>query len=149
MGLTATLVEQGHNHLRYLLTSDSETGGTAVLTTTGAPTPDILTDSLNGPLRECAEAFVSGIGILAPGAKTHAQSRAIWAAENSDTVLGNEKVPRALFYLKPRSATANAVWSADADVDGSGHPVINVIVSGVSSVATAYLEIETQGGIGL
>jgi hypothetical protein len=149
MAIHCSLVEQGHNRLRYLLTTDSESGGTQVITTTGAASPDLLTDSLNGPIRECAEAFTDGIGILPPGALTQAQARAIWMADNSDVVLGNAKVPRVICYLEARSGSTGVVWLADADVDGSGHPVINVTANNASAPASAYLTVKKQGGVGL
>jgi hypothetical protein len=143
MAITATLVEQGNNRLRYLLVCDTTGGTTLDITTTGAPTPDLLTDSLNGPVRECAEAFTDGIGILPAGAKTQAQARAIWLSDNSDTVLGNEKVPRTVCQLESR--VAPAVFTVDANVN-SGHPEL-VITS--NDVGSAYLDVFVQGAIGI
>lgn len=146
MAVTAALVGAGHNHLRYLITDDGE-GGTAVtITTTGAASPDLLTDALYGPIAECADAFTDGLGILPPGVLTQAQARAIWLADNSDTVLGNGKVPRCLADLTVRSGAVP--WTVDANVDGGGHPTL-VITHGSSSAGTAYVDVETQGPIGL
>lgn len=149
MAVTLTLVEQGSNRLRYLVNSNATGNTTASLTTTGAATPDLLTDSTfvgpgPSPIRAIALAFTGGIGILAAGAFTQAQARAMWMADNSDTVLGNNKVPRALPRVTPR--TGVAVWLVDANVDGAGHPVINITAS---DIGTAYLDIETQGAIGI
>jgi hypothetical protein len=143
MALTATLVEQGNNRLRYLLVCNTTGGTTLDITTTGAATPDLLTDSLNGPIRECAEAFTDGIGILPPGALTQAQARAIWLSDNSDTVLGNDKVPRTICKLEVR--TGSAAFAVDADVS-SGHPELVIIADNVGS---AYLDVFTQGAVGL
>jgi hypothetical protein len=150
MSTTVVLVSAGHNHLRYLVSySGSGPGTIADITTTGVASPDLLTDSLNGPIRECAEAFTDGIGILPAGAKTQAQARAIWMADNSDVVLGNAKVPRVIC-----SATARQIFSTlfavDANVDGSGHPVIHISeVNTTFGAWTGYLDVEFQGPIGL
>jgi hypothetical protein len=151
MAVTATLIEQGHNRLRYLVACDTTGGGTVTITTTGAASPDLQTDSLAGPVKECALAFDDGLGKLAAGAKTQAQSRAIWMAQDADSVLGNALVPRCLPRLTAHTLTGgsgNVAWSIDADVDGSGHPTVVVTVPG-NSVGQRYLDIQTQGGIGI
>jgi hypothetical protein len=137
-----TLVDAHHNRLRYLLVYDGEQA-LAAITTTGVASPDLLTDSLYGPIKVCAQAFTNGLGILAAGALTQAQSRAIWLADNSDTVLGNGKVSRALCKITPR--TGQAQWRVDSDVDGSGHPTVTPVAT---AAASAYLDVMTQGGIG-
>jgi hypothetical protein len=142
--LTATLIEQGHNRLRYLLASNTTGGTTLDITTTGAASPDLKTDSLYGPVKVCALAFTDGLGKLAAGALTQAQARAIWMAQSSDTVLGNSKVPRCLPRLTIRDGAA--VWTVDANVDGSGHPVVHVTAT---DIGDAYLDIQTQGAIGI
>lgn len=145
MSIIATLVEQGHNRLRYLLTCNTTGVTTLTITTTGAATPDLVTDSVYGPIQECADAFTDGIGILPAGAKTQAQARAIWLDDGADTVLGNGKVPRCVAKIVRRSQTVD--WTVDANVDGSGTPTIVVTVDGTS--LGAYLDIESQGAIGL
>ena len=144
MAVTASLVEQGHNRLRYLVASTSTTSDSITITTTGAASPDLQTDSLAGPVKQCSLAFDNGLGKLAAGAKTQAQSRAIWLADNSDTVLGNGKVPRCLPRLLVRDGAA--AWSVEANVDGSGHPTLIVTVN---QTGHAYLDVQTQGAIGI
>lgn len=144
MSIAATLVEQGHNRLRYLLVCDTTGTTTLTITTTGAATPDLLTDSLSGPVRICALAFTNGLGLLAAGAKTQAQSRAIWLADNSNVVLGNVNPPRCVPRVSRRTATAN--WTVDANVDGPGHPTVVVTAD---NTGEAYLDIQTQGAIGI
>jgi hypothetical protein len=138
-----TLVEQGNNRLRYLLVYDGESA-LAAITTTGAASPDLNTDSLYGPIKVISLAFVNGLGILPAGAMTQAQARAMWLADSSDTVLGNSMVPRALCKITPR--TGSAQWRIDANVDGSGHPTITPVAT---AAASAYLDVMTQGGIGI
>ena len=144
MAVTAALVEQGNNRLRYLVTSTSTSSDSVTITTTGAATPDLLTDSKYGPIKVIANAFTAGLGILAAGVMTQAQARAMWLADNSDTVLGNVNVPRALPRLTVRTGTG--AWSIDANVDGGGHPIVQVTTD---DVGTAYLDVQTQGAIGI
>jgi hypothetical protein len=149
MAVTWQLVNVGHNFLRYLLAySGSGPQTVPPITSTGAASPDLLTDSVNGPIRELAEAFTDGIGILPAGAKTQAQARAIWLADNSDVVLGNEKIARALVDVTGRVGT-DLAWSVDANVDGGGHPVIQLASVGSTAAAwSVYVDIEIQGSIG-
>lgn len=144
MAMVATLVEQGHNRLRYLVTTDVTGAASVNITDTGAATPDLLTDSVYGPIKTCAKAVANGLGILAAGAKTQAQARAIWMADNSDTVLGNSKVPRCEAVLTIRGGTA--AWSVDANVDGSGNPLLTV---SANQTGSAYLDVFSAGAIGL
>lgn len=144
MSIVATLVEQGHNRLRYLLICNTTGTTTLTITTTGGATPDLRTDSLSGPVKQCALAFVQGLGILLAGAKTQAQARAIWLADNSDVVLGNGKVSRCLPQLTRRTSTAN--WTVDANVDGPGNPTVVVTAD---NTGEAYLDVQTQGAIGI
>jgi hypothetical protein len=142
--MQATLVEKGNNRLRYLVVNDSESPSSVRLTTTGALAHDLLTDSLAGPVKVCANAFNDGIGQLPAGAMTQAQARAIWLADQADAVLGNRKVARCVCEVTPR--TGDITWLVDADVDGLGHPFVLVSSSGPSS---AYVDVFTQGAIGL
>jgi hypothetical protein len=144
MAMVAALVEQGHNRLRYLITTDVTGAASVTITTTGAASPDLLTDSLYGPVKQCARAFTNGLGILPAGALTQAQSRAIWLGDSSDTVLGNSKVPRCIADLTVRGGTA--AWGVDVNVDGSGHPTLTV---SANQTGSAYLDVLSQGAIGL
>ncbi len=152
MGISSTLVEVGANRLRYLIVFAGE-GSQAVpdFTTTGAASPDLLTDSIYGPIKQIANAFVNGLGLLPAGAMTQAQARAMWMADSSDAILGNNKIARAIPRLTYRSQFGGTapVLTVDATVDGAGHPVIRV-TSNVSNLGfSAYLDIQTQGEIGL
>lgn len=143
MALTATLIEQGHNRLRYLLVCDT-TGTTSLsITTTGAATPDLVTDSLAGPVKACAQAFTNGLGKIPPGALTQAQARAIWMMDNTLVVVGS-KSPR----CEPRVTlmVAPADFLIDANVDGGGHPIITL---SANNVGQAFLDIESAGAIGI
>lgn len=143
MTVTAALVRSGHNYLRYLLTSDGS-GGSATLTTTGAATPDLQTDCQAGPLKTISRAFDDGIGDLPAGAKTQAQSRALWLSNDPTSVVGNENAPRAICETTPIAGAG--VWTLDANVDGSGHPT--VIATSSAAAGTCYLDVLVPGSIG-
>lgn len=144
MTITATLIEQGRNRLRYLLVCDSTGGTTLNITTTGGATPDLKTNSLQGPVKECALAATNGLGKVAAGALTQAQARAIWMSDRADSTLGNSKVPRCLPRLSPRLGNL-ATWTVDANVS-AGNPIVVVTCA---STGEAYLDIQSQGAIGL
>ncbi len=150
MAVTFALVENTPYRLRYLATSDTQggiQGGTGTIPNDGGATPDLLTDLANdpsGPLRAIVRARLDGIGTVAAGALTQAQAR---AALNSDgTVsIGNDLVPRAILRVISRSGSA--VWAIDANVDGQGDPVVDVIAT--AAVGTAYVDIFARHSIDL
>jgi hypothetical protein len=147
MTLSTTLVERGHNRLRYLIIDDGGEGSlTMNIPSTGGASPDLLTDSLYGPVRTCALAFNNGLGKLPPGPKSQSDAQDIWLADDSDFDLGNGKVPRCLCVLTVRSGAIQ--WTVNANVDGGGHPLLTVGHAS-SSVGSAYLDVQTQGGIGI
>lgn len=143
MAIAITLVAQGKNNLRYLaIGAGADTG---VITSTGAASPDLATDSLQGPIKKMSAAFTSGYGTLAAGALTQAQSRAIWMNDNTGpTNIGNSRVPRAQAILTPRTGATGA-WFMDANVDGGGHPTITCACA---AAASAYIDIQVVGTIG-
>ncbi len=142
MAVTIALVFAGKNRLRYLLTGAG--ADTGVLTSTGAASPDLLTDSQKGPIKKMAQAFTNGYGTIAAGALTQAQSRAIWNNDNTGGSIGNANIQRAQLYITARTG-ATAAWLVDANVDGGGHPTINVACA---AAGTAYLDVVVEGTIG-
>lgn len=142
MALTATLAFASANHVRYLVASDGDAGGT--LTITNAV---LQTDIPAGPLRQIARAKDDGIGTIAAGTNlTQAQARALLLSDKSAADVGNNLVPRTILHTAKRSAAAADV-SCDANVDGAGKPTIEVQISAVNSIA--YLDIIAQGAIGV
>ena len=67
MAIVATLVYADPNKLRYALEFDGQAGQALTLTTTGAASPDLLTDTLQGPLKKLAKAFTDGFAGFAAG----------------------------------------------------------------------------------
>ena len=134
-----TLVEQSHNTLRYLVEFDGSTS-IPFITTTGAASPDLLTDALAGPILQCAQAFTNGLGILPPGPLTQAQARAIWLSDNPGLVYASVNGPRCTVRVLPRLNTL-ATWTLDADVDVGGHPYLLIAAN---AAGKAYLEIRME-----
>lgn len=146
--ITATLVKSGHNRLRYLLTAATTATDTVTITTTGAATPDLLTDtgSNQGPLKKIAKAFTDGYGTLPAGALIQANARALWlgdATASAPAIAGNLQVPIAISRIVVRGGTGS--FAVDANVDGGGHPTLIVTSQGGG---TAFLDISSPGTIG-
>lgn len=148
MSITFALVESTPYRQRYLATnSGSPLGGTAQIPNDGGATPDLTTDLANdpsGPLRAIIRARTFGIGIVAAGALTQAQARAIMNSDNTANV-GNDLVPRAITTVMPRSGTAT--WNVDINVDGQGDPVVEVVST--AAAGTAYVDIWARHSINL
>lgn len=152
MATVASLILATPNRLRYLLTF-SGAGATLTMTTTGAATPDILTDSLQGPIKKLAKAFTDGFGTFAAGAMTQAKSRAMWLSDYigaQPAISGNLLLTTAVCKLTPQAGTDSGGWTVDADVDGSGHPTLTIQKASIVGVAsTLFLDIEVPQAIGL
>lgn len=142
MAITLALVGQFHNRLRYLMTAAG--ADTGVLTTTGAVTPDLRTDSLRGPIKNMSLQFLNGYGLFPLGALTQAQSRAIWMNDNTGANFGNTNVQRAQVAITKRTGPT-ALWTADANVDGGGNATIT---TSASAAGTAYLDVYVPGAVG-
>ena len=143
---TATLVGQFKNHLRYLITKGN--GGTPTDTSvtipcSGGPSPDLITDSLAGPIKTIAKVVTQGLGNIPPGAVTQDQARAMWFSDGS-TNIGGPAVPRAVCRLT--TLTGATAPQVDAD-QVAGSPVVVVRISD-AGIASCYLDIQVFGTIG-
>lgn len=152
MAVTATIVFVGHNSLRYLLAQDGAGGTTATITSTGAATPDLKTDSVAGPIKNLANTFENGYGVFAAGAQTQAKARALWLSDytgadpsSGDPVGSSSLVKTAVCQTAPR-AGASDDWKIEANVDGGGHPTINI--TGPAAAASCYLDVAIGNAIG-
>lgn len=152
MAVTAALVMARPNRLRYLVTNDGAAGTTLTITTTGAATPDILTDTtgVQGPIRKLAKAFTDGYGAFAAGALTQAQARALWLSNRATSPGSTETIITGRCEFTPRTGATAVGWSIDANVDGSGHPTLNITAinsAGASAAGTAYLDVEIESNM--
>lgn len=153
MVMTAVVAYVGHNRIRYLFTSGG--ADTLNITTTGAASPDILTDlagaplltgANKSPLQAMCRQFTLGYGLAAAGvASTQAIARAIWMNDASGFNLGNVNVPRAQVAITKRTAPT-ALWTADAT--NSGNNAIITIANSVAVAASAYVDVFIPGTIG-
>jgi len=127
----ATLVFVGNRRLRYLIASEGP--ATISLPTKGGASPDLLSDSVAGPLRKLLRASLDGYGFIQPGPLTREQAQAMLLGG----ILGNQFTPSA----RPRitNRTGLALYTLDADVDRDGGPQLVVTVD---RAATAYLDVE-------
>lgn len=153
MAVTAAIVFVGHNSLRYLLVQDGAGGTTATITSTGAATPDLKTDSVAGPIKNLANAFENGFGAFAAGALTQVQARALWLSDYSgaDPASGDPAgsislIKTAICQTAPRTGATSIDWKIEANVDGGGHPTINI--TGPATAASCYLDVKIGNAIG-
>lgn len=146
MGATAAFQASASNAdmLTYLLTGDAAATTTTPITSSGAATPDLVTDAesipISGPILEVARAQIDGLGqtIVAGAAMTQAQARALF---NSDGTLGTEKTPKLVLELIPR--TGVAAWSVDMNVNGGNAPVVSVTTSAAAGTALLRVKVAT------
>lgn len=148
MAMTATLVYAGRNRLRYFITSSA--GGESVdIPCVGGATPDLLTDSIAGPIKQIARVKAQGYGQIAVGGiTTQAEARALWLSDDNLAVVGPNK-PTAMCRLEQRGGTVQGL-AVDAirgpvDLATPGLQILNMNGIGGSS---GYLEIEIPGAIG-
>lgn len=155
MAVTIAVVFAGKNRLRYLCTTAAVGVDAGTITTTGAATPDVQTDSTGGALETIAKCPAQGYGPFPAGALVQAEARQLWlsdrdpATANPAPNIGPQGAPEtAMARLTRRTGTHT--WRVDANVDGSGNPTIVVTAIGDGAVAdgTAYLDIFIPGAIG-
>ena len=155
MSVTATIVAQSGNRLRYLITASSA-GGTVTITSTGAATPDLQTDSVGGPIKQASLVRTTGIGSIAPGTMlTQAQARALFLSDNTTSISSATSatgatiqglIPQLKCQLVPRDGVTPD-FDVDANVDGSGNPTITVSRV-TAAVGDCYLDVIAPGAIG-
>lgn len=159
MAVTITLVSAAPNHMRYLLTATTAGTSAAVITTTGAATPDIITDlgTNQGPLLLIAKCAGQGYGNFVAGALNQNQARALWlsdlsAANPTAPIAGPTPaaiVPTAICRLIDQKGAAGAAYFIDADTSGGNARItISVIGNDLDNPSTAYLDIYVRDTIG-
>lgn len=148
MTMTATLVKQSSNWLRYLLSHDGAAGDSVTITTTGAASPDLLTDSVGaGPIKALAKVITDGFAQFPAGAQTLARARALWLSDWSGADPGNENTTTARCRLSPRVGVGGN-WTVEANLDGSNFPIIQVTETQLVGARSAYLDVEVPQAIG-
>lgn len=141
MAITAALVASGNNFLRYLVTATSGGGEAVTITSTGAATPDLLTDSAAGPIKKIASVKTAGYGKVAAGTTiTQALARSLWLSDAAATNLG---LQGAACRVQDRSAVGFVV---DA-VQGVDTATASITVT-AANAGTCYVEVAFAGAIG-
>jgi hypothetical protein len=145
MAITAVLVFAGHNRLRYFVDATVGGGETVEIPAVGGATPDLITDSLAGPLKQIARVETQGYGLIpAGGLTTLAQARALMQSDNNLTVIGPNK-PTAICRFEQRAGTRGIL--VDAIRNGGVGPAPSILLTGLQ-ICSGYLEIEIPGSIG-
>ncbi len=143
MAITASLVFAGHNSLRYFITADTGLGEGVNITSSGAATPDIQTDSLGGALKAISKANASGYGKLAAGSQSIANTRALLLGDSSATLVGaGNNPPCAISRIV--GARTDSDFIVDAKVDGT----YALTVTAWGSPGSCYLDVFVPGAIG-
>lgn len=138
----------GANRLRYLLESEGTGAEQVTITTTGAASPDLQTDSEAGPLKQIARVADNGYGAFAAGAQTQAKARALLLSDRSGADPG-DNIPVARCSITPRTGVYDE-WEVDANVDGNGNLVLNLSTGdSAGGAGSAYLDIEIPSTIGI
>ena len=147
MTMTAALVKQTSNWLRYLIQHDGEAGDSVTITTTGAASPDLLTDSVGaGPIKALAKVITDGFAQFPAGAQTLARARALWLSDWT-TSPGNANTTTARCRISPRVGVGGN-WTVEANLDGENFPIIQVTEAQLGGVRSAYLDVEVPQAIG-
>ena len=145
---TTTLVYASANRLRFFLSSDG-TGGTANLTTTGLGTvdTDLQTASAgnNGIINRLARVVANGYGQFAAGVQTQVKTQALWMNDRATANPGNV-LPCAQMTLTQVLGTGTITPDVLPNIDGSGNPIINLVVP--AQIGAWYLDIFVGGQIG-
>lgn len=145
MAITITLVHQTANWLRYLVAISGGGPLTANITSTGAATPDLQTDSIPGPLKNLSKVVANGFGAFAAGAQTQAQARALWLSDWSGADPGNANTTTARCRIT-RRVGVDAALQIDANVD-TGSPIL--VITGVHTTGGEfYVDVEVPQAAG-
>lgn len=146
MAITAVLVFAGHNRLRYFVNATAGGGETVEITSTGAATPDLITDSLAGPIKAIARVKTQGYGKIAVGGiTTQAQARALLLSDGNAGAVGPNN-PTAICRFEQRSG-ANKSFFVDA-IRGTGDNTTPSLLITAMAIGAGYLELEIPGSIG-
>lgn len=146
MAITAALVFAGNNRLRYLVNATVGGGESVEITSTGAASPDLITDALPGPIKQIARVKAQGYGkVPVGGITTQAQARALLLSEGNAAEVGPNK-PTTICRFAQRSGATKA-FLVDA-IQGTGDAATPSVRVTALAIAAGYLEIEIPGSIG-
>ncbi|HEX7095169.1 MAG TPA: hypothetical protein VF183_04765 [Acidimicrobiales bacterium] len=145
--MTATLVWVDGNSLVYRIDNVATLGTSVTITSTGAATPDLVTDAANTSfgqaataLRKIVRAGLDGLGTIAAAGFTQATARALYLGDASTTI-GGVNTPRARIRTQMRTVAADAQLQVDCNV-AAGVPTIVVTAAAVAFNAYLYVELD-------
>jgi hypothetical protein len=133
MALTATLVSQTPNRLRYLLEQDGEAGAAVTI-----PAATLLADCISGPLKE-----MPGIGSDIAGLTTALARRQLLGQGAAGGVTDLTNFQHAACEIQPRGASTE-FWAVDADVDAVNALRGELNITSGAASGEAILEVEFQ-----
>lgn len=147
MAITATIVFAKPNRLRYLIVATVGSGEQVDIASAGGATPDLLTDSVGGLIKQLANAKATGWGIIGPGdISTDAEARALWLSEDAATLVGT--VPTAICTFTNRTG-AGPIFTVNAARGPADQQTCGIsVVANPAGAASGYLDIEIPGQIG-
>jgi hypothetical protein len=153
MAVTATLVRATGNRLTYLLAQDGQAGTALNITSTGAASPDLVTDTAgrNGAMRRIAKANAEGFGAIATP-MTQAKARAVLlsdysgASPSGSTAANSGAYPTARAGITDRGGAVADNWQVDANVSGNN---MVLAITAPAAAASVMLDIEVPGAIGV
>lgn len=148
MTMTITAVKRTPNWICYRCSHDGAGGDSANITSTGAATPDLQTDSKAGPINAMSKVVANGYGQFAAGVQTQAKARALWLSDWSGADPGNENTTTARCRIRPRAGVGGN-WTVEANVDGGGNPILTVSETQLAGARVAYLDVEVPQAIGI
>lgn len=147
MTVDVTWVWTDKNQIVYALaTSGSPLGGTASLLSAGGVTPDLVTDGANPAkgeangtqLRKLVRSGLDGQGLVAAGAWTQAQARALLQLNEPGATIGGILMARGKLSVIRLSGTAQ--WTIDSNVT-AGRPSIDIGATAAAGTALLYVQL--------
>lgn len=146
MAITAALVYRSPTRLRYLITATAGGGEAVSIESDGGVSPDLVTDSVAGPLKNIVTVKTNGYGKIAVGGiTTQAQARALLNSDDAVSLLG-AGIPSAILRLTERTTTTgNFAVDCVRGPSDQATPGITVTANGIG---ICYLDVEVPGAIG-
>lgn len=148
MALTATLCWVDKNTIVYRLVNVATLGTTVTITSSGAATPDLVTDAAStaygaaagAALRRVVRAGLDGIGAVAAAGLTQADARALYLGDGTLTGSNGVTTPTARIRTEMRTTAGDAQLQVDCNVS-SGVPTVVVTAAAVAFTAYLYVEL--------
>ena len=147
MAIISALAFVGHDRLRYFI--DSTANGESIsIESDGGASPDMLTDSLAGPLKQIFKVKTQGFYSVIPvgGITTQAQARGLLLSHRAGLTWG-VRVLTAITTVTPITGGAN--WLVDAVRGPSDTATPGLTITNITGgAASCIVDISIAGSIG-